>query len=61
VKAEMERLVTSKFSWVVEELEPNRFKTVFPSNGEMHQMIEWGTLETKDSMAKLKVEELGFG
>jgi hypothetical protein len=61
VKAEMERLVTSKLSWVVEELEPNRFKTVFSSKGEMKWMIEWGTLETKDGMAKLKVEELGSG
>jgi hypothetical protein len=61
VKVEMERLVTSKLSWVVEELEPNRFKTVFPSKGEMQWMIEWGTLETKDGMAKLKVEELGSG
>jgi hypothetical protein len=35
VKAEMERLVPAKMTWAVEESEQNKFKTVFPSMGEM--------------------------
>jgi hypothetical protein len=42
VKAEMERLVPAKRTWVVEENEHNIFKIVFPSKGEMQWMIEWG-------------------
>jgi hypothetical protein len=40
VKAEMERLVPAKMTWVVEEIDKNRYKTVFPTKGEMHRMIE---------------------
>jgi hypothetical protein len=40
VRAEMERLVPAKMSWVVEEIEHNKFKIVFPSRGEMQRMIE---------------------
>jgi hypothetical protein len=35
VKAEMERLMPAKMTWVVEEIEQNKFKIVFPSKGEM--------------------------
>jgi hypothetical protein len=35
VKMEMERLVPAKMTWVVEEIERNKFKTVFASKGEM--------------------------
>jgi hypothetical protein len=58
VKAEMERLVPAKMTWAVEEIEHNRFKTVFSSMGEMQQMIEWGQVQTKDRKAKLIIEEL---
>jgi hypothetical protein len=40
VRAEMERLVPSKMPWVVEEIEKNQFKTIFPTKGEMKRMIE---------------------
>jgi hypothetical protein len=61
VKLELERLVPAKVSWVVEEIEKNMFKTIFPSKGEMLRMIEWGELQTKDRKAKLVIEELRGG
>jgi hypothetical protein len=59
VRAEMERLVPAKMSWVVEEIEHNQFKTVFPSQGEMKRMIEWGLVHTKNRKATFIIEELG--
>jgi hypothetical protein len=38
----MPQLVPSQNAWKIEELGKNRFKTIFPSNGEMNRMIEWG-------------------
>jgi hypothetical protein len=61
VKAEMERLVLAKMTWAVEEIEQNKFKTVFPSKGEMQQMMEWGMVHTKDQKATLIIEELDRG
>jgi hypothetical protein len=61
VKAEMERLVPAKMTWVVEEIDKNRYKTVFLTKGEMHRMIEWGMVQTKDRKAKLVIEEWGGG
>jgi hypothetical protein len=61
VKEEMERLVPAKMTWVVEEIDKNRYKTVFPTKGEMHRMIEWGMVQTKDRKVKLVIEEWGGG
>jgi hypothetical protein len=61
VKAEPERLVPAKMSWAVEEIEHNRFKTIFPSKGEIQCMIEWGLIHTKDRKAMLIIEELRGG
>jgi hypothetical protein len=61
VKVEMERLVPAKMTWVVEEIEQNKFKTIFPSKGEMQQMMEWGMVHTKDQKATLIIEELDRG
>jgi hypothetical protein len=61
VKAELERLVPSKMSWAVEEIEHNKFKMVFPSKGEMKRMIELGLVHTKDRRAMLIIEELDGG
>jgi hypothetical protein len=61
VKAEMERLVPANRTWAVEEIEQNKFKTVFPSRGEMQWMIEWGMVHTKDRKATLIIEELDGG
>jgi hypothetical protein len=49
IKAELTRLVPSKLTWEVEEVEPSVFKTVFPSKNEMQPMIEWGILHIKNS------------
>jgi hypothetical protein len=49
IKAELTRLVPSKLTWEVEEVEPSVFKTVFPSKNEMHPMIEWGILHIRNS------------
>jgi hypothetical protein len=61
VKVELERLIPAKMSWAVEEIEHNKFRTVFPSKGEMQRMIEWGLVHTKDRKAMLIIEELGGG
>jgi hypothetical protein len=60
-RAEMERLVPAKMSWAVEEIVHNKFKTVFPSRGEMQRMIEWGLVHKKDRKAMLIIKELGGG
>jgi hypothetical protein len=46
---------------VVEEIEQNKFKIVFPSKGEMQQMIEWGMVLTKDWKATMIIEVLEGG
>jgi hypothetical protein len=61
VKAEMEILVPTKMTWVVEEIEQNKFKTVFPSKGEMQRMIKWCMVHTKDQKAAMIIEELDGG
>jgi hypothetical protein len=53
VQSQMQRLVPSQIAWKIEELGKNRFKTIFPSKGEMNRMIEWGIVQTKDCKAKL--------
>jgi hypothetical protein len=58
VKTEMERLVPRKTNWVIQEMATNKFKTVFPTKGELHQMIEWGMVQTKEKMVR---EECGGG
>jgi hypothetical protein len=40
IRMELERLVSAKVTWDVEEVEKNIFKTVFPTKGEMVCMIE---------------------
>jgi hypothetical protein len=57
VEAEMQRLVPSQYAWKIDELGKNRFKTIFPSKGEMNRMIEWGIVQTKDRKAKLLISE----
>jgi hypothetical protein len=61
VKVEMERFVPAKMTWVVEEIEQNKFRTIFPSKGEMLWMIEWGMVHTKDQKAAMIIEELEGG
>jgi hypothetical protein len=61
VKVEMERLVPTKMAWAVEEIDQNKFKTVFPSKGEMKHIIEWGMVHTKDRKAVMIIEELEGG
>jgi hypothetical protein len=61
VTSEMERLIPGKWTWVVEEVGSNTFKTNFPSKSEMHRMINWGTIQSKDRQAKLVIEERSGG
>jgi hypothetical protein len=61
VNDEIERFVPAKMAWVVEEIEQNKFKTIFPSKGEMPRMIEWGMVHTKDRKAAMIIEELEGG
>jgi hypothetical protein len=57
VQPEMQCLVPTQHVWKIEELGKNRFKTIFPSNGEMNRMIEWGIVQNKDRKAKLLIAE----
>jgi hypothetical protein len=57
VQTEMQSLVPAQTAWKVEKLDKNMFKTVFLTKGEMHRMIEWGIVQTKDRQAKLLIEE----
>jgi hypothetical protein len=61
VKTEMERLVPVKKPWVVQEISKDKFKTLFPMKGELHRIIEWGMVQTKDRKAKMVIEECGGG
>jgi hypothetical protein len=61
VTSEMERLIPGKWTWAVEEVGSNTFKTNFPSKSEMLRMINWGTIQSKDRQAKLVIEERSGG
>jgi hypothetical protein len=57
MQAEMQWLVPSQNVWKIEELGKNKFKTIFPSKGEMNRMTEWGIVQTKDRKAKLLISK----
>jgi hypothetical protein len=57
----MERLVPRKGRWNVEEISPNMFKTSFPSRSELHRMIEWGAVQSKDHKVVMIIEESAGG
>jgi hypothetical protein len=58
ITSELKRLVASDREWSVKCLGNNVFSTSFPSVGELHRMIEWGTVHTKFG-AKMQVKEEG--
>jgi hypothetical protein len=35
----------------------NTFRTNFQSRAELNRMVEWGTVQTKDRLAKMIIEE----
>jgi hypothetical protein len=57
VISELERLIPTKWSWKVEEIGNNIFRTVFPNKTELQRMVEWGVVQTKFQNAKLKIGE----
>jgi hypothetical protein len=57
VQAEMERLVSGKGKWVVEEIDSNTFKATFLSKSKLQKMIEWGAVQSKDHKAVMIIEE----
>ncbi|PWZ57571.1 hypothetical protein Zm00014a_012430 [Zea mays] len=57
---ELKRLVAADWDWCVKCVGNNVFSTCFPSRGELHRMIEWGTVHTKFG-AQMLVKEEGFG
>jgi hypothetical protein len=59
VKTEMERLVPGKTNWVIQVIATNKFKTTFPTKGEVHRMIECGMVQTKDRKVKMVIEKCG--
>jgi hypothetical protein len=57
VISKLERLIPTKWSWKVEEVGNNIFRTVFPNKTELQRMVEWGVVQTKFQNAKLKIGE----
>lgn len=44
---ELKRLVSSEWEWRVKSFWNNVFSTGFPFMGELHRMLEWGTVHAK--------------
>jgi hypothetical protein len=40
-----------------QKVDKNTFRTNFQSRAELNHMVEWGTVQTKDRMAKMIIEE----
>jgi hypothetical protein len=57
VTAELDRLVPSSGKWEVQAVDNNTFKINFQSKTDLHGMIEWGILQTRDMLSKLSIEE----
>ncbi|PWZ19485.1 hypothetical protein Zm00014a_015921 [Zea mays] len=57
---ELKRLVAADWDWCVKCVGNNVFSTCFPSRGELHRMIEWGTVHTKFG-AQMLIKEEGLG
>jgi hypothetical protein len=58
--AELDRLVSNKWKWEVQELGAGVFKTQFPSRSDLERMIEWGVVQTKYK-ASMQSEERSVG
>jgi hypothetical protein len=57
VISELECLIPTKWTWKVEAIGNNMFKTLFPNKAELQRMVEWGVAQSKFQNAKLKIEE----
>lgn len=60
VQSELERLVSAKFAWKVNDMGNKMFIASFPSRGELQRMIEWGAVQTKHK-AKMQIQEATGG
>jgi hypothetical protein len=54
-------LVPGTAKWEVQQVDGSTFKTLFQSKTELHRMVEWGILQTKDRQAMLSIEECNGG
>ncbi|KAL5665810.1 hypothetical protein ACJX0J_025918, partial [Zea mays] len=61
VTMELERLLPGGTPWVVEQIDPKTFKTVFPSAAELMRMIEWGPVKAKSQKATLEFKANSAG
>jgi hypothetical protein len=61
VTAELDCLVPSSGKWEVQAVDNNTFKSNFQSKTDLHQMIEWGILQKKDMLSKLRIEKCSGG
>jgi hypothetical protein len=52
VVSELEWLIPGDWSWKVEEVGHNLFRTIFPSKNELLHMVEWGAVQSKFNKSK---------
>jgi hypothetical protein len=57
VASGMDRLVPGSVKWAVQEVDRNTFKRKFQSKIELHRMVEWGIVQTKDKVSKMIIKE----
>jgi hypothetical protein len=57
VISELARLIPTNWSWKVEDIGNNTFRTVFPNKTELQRMVEWGVVHSKFNNAKIKIGE----
>jgi hypothetical protein len=57
VVSELEWLIPGDWSWKVEEVGHNLFRTIFPSKNELLHMVEWGAVQSKFNKSKFQIEE----
>jgi hypothetical protein len=55
--SELEHLMPTMWTWKVEAIGNNMFKTLFPNKAELQRMVEWGAVQSKFQNANLKIKE----
>jgi hypothetical protein len=57
VVSKLERLIPGDWSWKVEDVGHNLFRTIFPLKNELLRMVEWGVVQSKFNKSKFQIEE----
>ncbi|TVT98286.1 hypothetical protein EJB05_56418, partial [Eragrostis curvula] len=61
VTSELERLVSNRWRWAVQDIGKNSFKATFPSKAELQRMVEWGVVHTKYNADMQVIERVARG